>query len=170
MNANNTTTSENAADTGGNAAKSSLWRRWRLPLLLLALFGLVLVWTGSGGPLPESRIGWGHDWSAAVDQASQSGRPILVFATADWCPPCRSMKQGPLQRDAVVQRIAAGFVPVKADVSDDASPGAPIATRFAVQYIPTLIVTDAQGDELARVSGYLGDDQLLAWLDQHAPR
>jgi len=141
------------------------WQRWRLPVLLIVLFSVALVWAWRGdGPLPESRIDWRQDWSAAADEARQAGRPMLVFATADWCPPCRSLKRGPLQRDEVVDQIETRFVPVKADVTREGGPGMSIASRFDVPYLPTFLVVDPAGNELGRVTGYLGDDELLAWL------
>jgi len=153
---------ENPASAGG---WPSVWRRWRVPVLLTLLFATAAVWmTRGGGPVPESRIAWGHDWDAAVAEAGETGRPILVLATADWCPPCRDLKRGPLQRDAVVAAIAAGFIPVKADVTDDNAPGYGLAQRFDVKYLPTMLIVDAAGQRLLQTSGYVGDDDLLRFL------
>jgi thiol-disulfide isomerase/thioredoxin len=69
--------------------------------------------------------------------------PILLDFHAEWCGPCRQV------RGAVKELIRNGY-PVKAiDIDKQGD----VATRYGVDAVPTFVVVDADGRELARTSG-----------------
>lgn len=79
---------------------------------------------------------------AATPSGDAPDVTMLDFS-AEWCGPCRQM------RPAVEQLTRAGL-PIKAIDID----GAPeLAQRYSVQSVPTFIVVDAAGKELARTAG-----------------
>lgn len=75
--------------------------------------------------------------------ADRSGEPIMLDFTATWCGPCRSMKP------AVETLIAKGY-PIRAV---DLDQNREMADRYEVTGVPTFIVVDPDGRELARTSG-----------------
>lgn len=80
----------------------------------------------------------------ATPNLDQSRLPVLLDFQADWCGPCRQM------RPAVKQLIDNGY-PVK-EIDVDQSPE--VAARYGVKGVPTFIVVDSAGTEIARTSGY----------------
>jgi len=99
-----------------------------------------------------------------MQEAETSGKHVLVFATADWCPPCRDMRRGPLQADSVNQLIDERFVPVKSDQSQRSSPGYDISIQLELYNLPSFVMLDAQGNELKRLVGSVTTDQFERWL------
>jgi protein disulfide-isomerase len=121
--------------------------KWLLVALAVAGAGLG-TWKFLG-----SRTYWLDDMDRAVETARASGKPMLVFYTADWCPPCRQLKGGPLKDSKVKSFIVENYVPVKVDLTDRTGPGARSAAETGVTGIPTMIVYDAEGEETDRLVG-----------------
>ena len=90
--------------------------------------------------------------------AETASVPVLVYLWAAWCGPCRMVSPALEQ----LARDFAGKVKlVKVNVDD--APG--IASRFAVQGVPTLLVTD-RGEIAARQTGAAPAPVLRTWLEQ----
>ena len=88
-----------------------------------------------------------------------SETPVLVDFWADWCVPCHMVSP-------VVEEIArekAGVLKVaKLNVDDNPT----ITQRYSVMSIPSLIVFRG-GQEVARVIGAKGKEQILRELEPH---
>ena len=93
-------------------------------------------------------ISW---WSGGVakgfEEARNQGKPIFVFWTATWCPPCKVLKSK-LFPDQQFQRLLDGFVPIYLD-SDDPDAGA-FGARWDITGFPTLLVFNSYGREMMR--------------------
>jgi protein disulfide-isomerase len=126
---------------------------------------VLLVATGLGlagwKVLGSSSDGWLHDLGAGVDAAAASGKPMFVFYTADWCPPCRELKRDVLSDPDVDAFLSENYVRVKIDLTDRQGPNAWIASDNGVRGIPTVIVYDDDGMEIDRVTG---GSALTYWL------
>lgn len=144
-------------------------RRWGdrlVPILLIATVAGLLWW--SSRP-PGDQPAWMEDPEAATALARESGRPLLVFFTADWCPPCRTLKRGALADERVIERVERDFVPLKIDLTEADAPHASVAERHGVRSIPTVLVVGAGGRAAHRVEGAVGPENFLAFLERAAP-
>lgn len=98
--------------------------------------------------------------SEARAQAQAEGKAMVVFVTADWCPPCQMMKRTTLKDERVASFLGERVVSVALwDGQDDAD-----IRSLPVEGFPTTFVI--RGDEVvAKAVGYMAADEYLGWLN-----
>lgn len=129
---------------------------------ILALVVVAFVRSRSGGDAHTTLVGF--DETVAIDAAlakgKQEGKPTLLFFTASWCPPCKQMKREVLPQESVASTIRDEFVGVYIDI--DARQGD--ASSYGIQGVPTFIVMDKDGTEIARRSGAMSPGEFKQFL------
>lgn len=161
------------SDANGNRATREPWyKRHSTALVVFAavLFIVAAQWPmvkgifyRATGTSTKNNIAWRTDLAAALTEARESGRPLLVDFTADWCPPCQVMKQD-VWPDKDVETLAnRSYIPVLIDVDTNQS----AAMKYNVSSIPTISVLHPNGEEIAR-SGFMSRSAMVRFLNQHA--
>jgi len=122
---------------------------WVVILIALGIYLLPTLMSAGKGD-PEHTVAWRTDFAAAAAEADTEGKLLLINFTADWCPPCRMMKQQ-VWPDADVRRaVEAGYIPLLIDVDEERH--RELTQRYSIRSIPTLIVADPEGQMLHRGS------------------
>ena len=111
----------------------------------------------------DTSVRW-REWDEDAFAASREERkPLLLTLTATWCHWCHVMDETSYSDSRVIQRINAGFIPVRVDV--DRRPD--ISRRYNQGGFPSVAILDGAGELLAgRV--YAPPDEMLALLEQVA--
>lgn len=79
----------------------------------------------------------------------------LLKFEATWCQPCKALAQN------MASLNLSGFEYTAIDVDEQPE----MATKHKVRGVPTLIILDDDGNEVARRTGALSPLQLRSWLD-----
>lgn len=107
---------------------------------------------------PETRRPYYIAYSAeAAAQARAEGRPIVYYFWAAWCPICRA------DEPIIKARIEGSGLPIAGfrvnyDTQSD------LKARYKIPYQHTTVFLNAEGEEVARLSGPVGDAEFLAKL------
>ncbi len=145
-------------NTVGKSRRSGVKRR--LLVVALVLVAAVLLgrsFRGNSG-VPRA-FDNGLTLAAGTARSAESGRPVLAFATADWCGPCLAFKRGALANDELNRMIAELTVPVYLDVDKDAEG----SRRLGVRSIPVLVLL-RNGEAVARLEGARPAAEVRDWL------
>ncbi len=106
---------------------------------------------------PEVEAGDKLSWEEFFPEAvSEGGGPVLLYFSADWCAPCREMDHSTFRDERVVAE-ASGVRLVKVDLTHVGDAETEKATReHRVWGVPTFVLLDSAGREIARAEGYQG--------------
>lgn len=167
---NESSTPETSANTNKPKSNNRLW----LLVIVLAIIG-IFAWPTlrrayrniSPEQIAQAHGIWGTSWDEASALSLQTGKPILIDFTADWCPPCKILNEEVFPQPEVLSAITTNYIPLRADISNSSSPGTPLGEKYDITAIPTLLIVDAQGDVINKQVGLPSISGLTSWLKQN---
>jgi TolA-binding protein len=109
----------------------------------------------------RSGIHWMRSISDAEKKARELKNPVLAYFFLRDSEYCQKLEEGVFADKSVVA-VAEEFVCVRIDAAKQADE----ARKLDVRGAPTILFLDGQGNEMSRVAGLLGKDQLLQKLDE----
>ncbi len=118
-------------------------------IALGAVFLGVSLWWGmpSGEIAPGSGISWQPYSETALDQAKESGRPVVIDFFADWCIPCKELHKFSFSDQRVIQ-LSKDFTMLKADVTRGSSPEVKaLLKQYSIRGVPTIVFIGSDGRE-----------------------
>lgn len=108
---------------------------------------------------------WYKDEAEAVELARAENRPLVIDFRAEWCAACKELQKHTFS-DADVQQSFERFVLLAVDATDDESPAAKaLLQKYKVAGLPTVLVIDPNGRELARVTAFTEPVAFRALID-----
>lgn len=148
-------------------------------VLLVMTGGIVLFQTFTGGARNQAipaetktaaqgspGIPWISSETEAFQTAAAAGRPVLLDFYAEWCTACRELDEKTWP-DARVQKAAAGFVPLRMDMTGKSELNSGIQKKYHIIGMPTVILADSKGREIDRFTGYQSPAEVTAFLRKH---
>jgi thiol:disulfide interchange protein len=129
---------------------------WFIFAVVLALVGFALV-RGKMGP--KEAVAWTTDPAAGFERAAGEKKPVLLYFTASWCPPCQKMKSTTFTSPDVAQALR-DCVTVKVDIDDDRE----TAQTHRVRSIPHMKLLSPEGKLIKETGGYMSPEQFILWL------
>lgn len=111
-------------------------------------------------------VDWHHNLRKAADLAEQTGRPMLIKVSADWCGHCQQMKRETFSDSRVIRDINQHFVAVDldADVSRE------VVAQLRITSLPTILVVAPDLRILAREEGFRTAVQIGQLMHRHMRR
>lgn len=139
----------------------------RIPVALIVIAVLLLIarFTCSAPEKKQGAIDWVSPDAGAV-LARDSGKPLLLFFTAEWCGPCHMLEDQVFADAATAEEINERFVPVRiTDRLREDGKNTPqvdaLKERYSVRGFPTVVFTDGGGAEQARMEGFGGRERFV---------
>lgn len=129
----------------------------RIAISLLALCLLPLVPRAAQAQLAFADLGV----DAAIAQAAATDSLVLLDVYATWCGPCHRLDEEVFPT-SIVGEAAEGMVALKIDAESGEGPA--LVERFHVVGYPTVLVLDAQGQEIDRIFGFQPAEEFAATL------
>jgi thiol-disulfide isomerase/thioredoxin len=109
---------------------------------------VLLLSTLAAFPQTEGIV-WEKDFKKAKQMARETGRPLLLDFTADWCKPCKMMDKEFWVRDDVIQ-AAKPCIAVKINFDTQNN----IAAGYGVKSIPYVLFADPLGNMITFRLGF----------------
>lgn len=111
-------------------------------------------------PSAAGDIAWQSNAESAVLAARDSGKPLVVFVTADFCVYCRRMEETVWTNKEIIRAVDEKFVALKLDPARHEQ----LIEKLGVQAFPTTIVFDQKGQPLATAKGFVNPSTMLKML------
>jgi hypothetical protein len=110
-------------------------------------------------------VSFREDAQAALNEAKRDRKPALLVVCAEWTAACTELYERAFGADAPPS--LGGFVRAWADVTDEESDAArKLMARYKVVGLPTLLVFDRDGREVARELGFVNAEKLRVLLEK----
>jgi len=102
-----------------------------------------------------------HDFAALVEKAGREKKMILVEFAARWCPGCRRLAADVLP-DKGFRQATEKILKFHADM--DLVETFDLAKKYAVKGVPTVMILDSAGEEIARLVDYRRPAEAVAFI------
>lgn len=125
----------------------------------VALAAIGGVWLVAYEP-PAPAIAWVAPTADLSALARQHHQPVLVDFGATWCAACEELLRHTFS-DPAVRQEARRFVSVRVDATESTPALDALQARYQVRGLPTVLLLDASGREVARVSEFVPAPRML---------
>ena len=105
-------------------------------------------------------------WLTSEDQgrakATAENKPVMIDFGAAWCTACKELEHDTFP-SALVRSEAQRFVAIRVDATDDDAPDTKrLSEKYKVVGLPTVIMLDSAGNEVARFNKFVGPAEFVA--------
>lgn len=106
-------------------------------------------------------IAWLTDYDEATKAAADEGKRLLIDIYSTTCGPCRQLDEETWPDPKIIE-LSGKFVCLK--VNSDENPD--VTAKFKTEYVPQLIIADAEGNVLLEDVGFKGADDMAKFMEE----
>jgi len=108
------------------------------------------------------------DWQAFSESAYESSlknkERMLIDFYADWCIPCKELDALTFSNPKVIDE-SKRFTAYKADLTKSGTGEVDkLVARFQIKGVPTVLLINAEGKEIERITGFVNAEEFLGKL------
>lgn len=108
-----------------------------------------------------AEIPWSTNIEDSLQRAAESGQPVLLEFTADWCVFCKKMEKNTFTNADVAERISRDFVAVKVDADENKD----LVKNLGIKGLPAILIVSPDLKVIERISGFQTPEALIPKLD-----
>jgi len=133
-----------------------------LALIIVLVIGAFFISNSqqNNSIIENSDLKWNDDYDTALKEAKQNNKPVLIDFYAEWCGACKLLDQDTFSNPEVIEKLGSDYVLLKVDV--DRNPE--LASQYQIYSLPTIVITNSQGQTIRRQEGYIPPDQFLNFI------
>lgn len=113
----------------------------------------------------DRHLPWETDEAVAFETAKKANKGVMIDFAATWCTPCRELEKT-FSADGVYERISAGYIPLKFDVSKLSKADKALQAKYNAKTLPAVIFLSADGVELTRIRSQVSAAEMLKIVKQ----
>ena len=125
-------------------------------LVLIAVISISSVSSADSNQIVDG-LNSTFDINQGLEDAQTNNKSVFLIFDQDSCYYCDLLKQDVLSDSDVQKQLNENYNVVFVDINEQYD----IAADFQVMGTPTCIVIDSNGKEIARIDGYMSDDEFL---------
>ena len=99
-------------------------------------------------------VPWRPDFEQALLDSREWKKPVLTYLYTDSCTYCKEMEATTFQDPLIVEEMGDHYLWVKLNAETDPV-GSRLRDQFSVSTYPAIVLTDYDGSEIDRLSGYV---------------
>ncbi len=122
----------------------------RRDITALVFAALIIAMLAAVGVNAQSEIEW-HDDQDGMQIAMSQNKPTMILFSSARCPACAMLADELV--DTRVINMSKNFVPIVGSRELD--------SQYGIRYIPAIVFTNSQGEEVYRTVGYRDADTLM---------
>ena len=94
------------------------------------------------------KIRWYTDYKQGISVAGETGQPVMIFFSAQWCPSCKSLINNAFSNNRVVES-SRKLIPVYVDVDQNPQ----ISADYKIRGVPTVLFLNRQRNPVTKLEG-----------------
>lgn len=106
-----------------------------------------------------------EDINLALLKAQKSSKSQIIIFSAKWCTPCTVMKESTFSDQDLIKYMNENAVNSLVDI--DTEKGFLLKSQYNVTMLPTIIITDDQGNEIARKSEAMNAASFIKFISRY---
>lgn len=105
------------------------------------------------------------DLRTGLNRAAGEGKLVFLEFWASYCTPCKVMEEYTFTNPSVIERMTNSYVPVKVNIQS--FDGFDLKNQYKVTVLPTIIILDSKGRQVARYEETMSASKLNTVLDKY---